>query len=268
MNSIANNNLCSGCGVCSAVCPKECISLTNNKFGEIRPIVDVDVCVNCGKCNRICPFGLENTKSHNKNPSETYYIGASREFSHNASSGGVATFIFNSMLEMGVVDHVVTVSPQNDCNELFTYSICSNKEDLISCQGSAYYPVTLSKILSRIKQLNGSFAVIGVPCFVSALRNLKEQSSFWNNKIKYLIGIVCGHTPTKSMIDCLAWKSGHKRSDINSCRFRIKDNTRPAWDYGVKLEFSDNSCVTSFGSDDFGFLFWRRLFSQECYKTI
>ena len=264
MNSIANNNICSGCGTCSAVCPKECISLTDNEFGEIRPIVDADMCVNCGKCNSICPFSSENTKPHNKTSNETYYIGKSKEFSHNASSGGVATFILNSMTEKGIVDYIVTVSPQNDFNELFTYTICSNKDDLISCQGSAYYPVTLSKVLSQIKQIDGSFAVIGVPCFVSALKNLKQQSPFWNNKLKYLIGIVCGHTPTKSMIDCIAWKSAHKRRDITSCRFRIKDNTRPAWDYGVRLEFSDKSYVTSFGSDDFGFLFWRKLFSQEC----
>lgn len=264
MNSIANNNFCSGCGACSAVCPKECISLADNEFGEIRPIIDADLCVNCGKCNRVCPFNLENSKPNNKTSKETYYIGNSKEFSYNASSGGVATFILNSMLEKRIADYIVAVSPQNDSNELFAYSICSNKNDLILCQGSAYYPVTLAKILSQIKHLDGSFAIIGVPCFISAMKNLKEQSTFLNNKIKYLVGIVCGHTPTKLMIDCLAWKSGHKRSDITSCRFRIKDNTRPAWDYGVKLEFSDESYITSFGSEDFGFLFWRKLFTQEC----
>ncbi len=264
MNSIANNNLCSGCGACSAVCPKECISLAENKFGEIRPIVNIDMCVNCGKCKSVCPFDLKNIELGNRKCNETYYIGKSREFCGNASSGGVATFVLNSILEKRICDHIVAVSPQNDCNELFAYSICSTKDDLLLCQGSAYYPVTMSKILSEIKNIDGSVAIIGVPCFISALKNLKEQSPFWNNKIKYLIGVVCGHTPTKLMVDCIAWKSGHKRSDITSCRFRIKDNTRPAWDYGVRLDFSDKSYVTSFGSDDFGFLFWRRLFSQEC----
>ncbi len=263
MNRIANSNLCSGCGVCSAVCPAECISFADNEFGEIRPIIHEEKCVNCGKCSHICPFGLENTGAH-KDGDETYYIGTAKEFKSRASSGGVATFVLNSLLEKGMADYIVTVAPQNDANELFTYTICSNQNDLIACQGSAYYPVTLAKVLSQIRGMDGSFAIIGVPCFVSALRKLKEQSAFWNEKIKFLLGIVCGHTPTKTMIDCIAWKSGHTRSDIKTCRFRIKEDTRPAWDYGVKLEFSDDSRVTSFGSDDFGFLFWRKLFSQEC----
>ena len=264
MSYIANNHSCSGCGVCSAVCPKDCISLADNTFGEIRPVIDADLCVNCEKCTRVCPFGSANKTVDTKHRRETYYLGKSKEFCDNASSGGVATFILNSMLEKHLVDHIVTVSPQKDCNELFTYSICSKKEDLLLCQGSAYYPVTLSNVLAQIKNIDGSVAVVGVPCFISALNNLKEQSPFWNDKLRYLIGIVCGHTPTKAMLDCIAWKSGHTRNDITACRFRIQDHTRPAWDYGMRLEFSDNSHVTSFGSDDFGFLFWRRLFSQEC----
>lgn len=264
MDNIANNNLCSGCGACSAICPKECICLTDNEYGEIRPIVDEAMCVNCGKCNSVCPFRLKKSQHQNTYNQETYYIGQSKEFCENASSGGVATFVLNSILEKRLADHIVTVSPQKDCNELFAYSICSTRDELVLCQGSAYYPVTLSKILSKLKSIDGSVAIIGVPCFVSALKNLKKQNAFWNSKIKYLIGIVCGHTPTKLLTDCLAWKSGHKRTDITSCRFRIKDNTRPAWDYGVRLEFSDKSDSTSFGSDDFGFLFWRKLFSQEC----
>lgn len=265
MNSIANNILCSGCGTCSAVCPKECITLLDNNFGEIRPTVDFSKCINCGKCTTVCPFNFKNNKQTTcEDFDNTFYIGKSKEFQDNASSGGVATFVLNNILEKKIVDYIVAVSPNNNSNELFTYTICSKKEDLVLCQGSAYYPVTLSNVLAQIKNIDGSFAIIGVPCFVSALKKLKQQSPFWNNKIKFLIGIVCGHTPTKFMVDCLAFKTGHKRNDIVSCRFRIKDNTRPAWDYGVKLEFSDNSYVTSFGSDDFGFLFWRKLFSQEC----
>ena len=127
VNRTANNNLCSGCGVCSAVCPAECISLADNEFGEIRPIIDEEKCVNCGKCNRVCPFGTRNTDSPDERD-ETYYVGKTKEFSHQASSGGVATFILNSLLEKGMADHIVTVSPQNDSNELFTYTICSNKK--------------------------------------------------------------------------------------------------------------------------------------------
>ncbi len=260
-NNIFENSLCSGCGVCSTVCPKNCIALAETNEGTIRPVIDESICVNCGKCKTVCPFegGVKTYTS----PMGNCYLGICNDFIDNASSGGVATYFMNSLLENGAVDYIVSVKSTGNSNELFKYAVCKTKQDLISAQGSAYYPVTLEKILKEIKNINGKCAVIGVPCFISALKKLKSSDDFWSEKIKYLIGIVCGHTPTKLMTDSLAFKSGHKREDIKFVRFRIKDSTRPAWDYGVKIDFTDNTSYKSFGSEDFGFLFWRRLFSQR-----
>lgn len=262
MKSIAENRLCSGCGVCSVVCPKNCIAVCENERGELRPGVDTQVCVSCGQCTSVCPFCTETQPANDK--CEDVFIGTAPDFSANGSSGGAASYLIDSLLRQKAVDHAVLVAPQNDCDQLFNYTVCDTAEDIVKCQGSAYYPVTLEKVLKEMQSADGTFAVIGVPCFINALKNLKDKNPLWNKKIKILIGVVCGHTPNKHLVDCLAHKSGHKRQDITGCRFRIKEADKPSWDYGVRLEFSDKSEIKSFGSDDFGYLFWRRLFIQNC----
>lgn len=55
---------CTSCGICSNVCPPQCIWITrstNPKTGRPVPepaefYIDIDVCMNCGFCAEFCPF--------------------------------------------------------------------------------------------------------------------------------------------------------------------------------------------------------------------
>lgn len=55
---------CTACGICSKVCPTQCIWITRAKDPETgKPItaseefyIDVDKCMNCGSCAEFCPF--------------------------------------------------------------------------------------------------------------------------------------------------------------------------------------------------------------------
>lgn len=256
------SDICSGCGVCTAVCPKNCLDIQENEYGELRPRFISESCIRCGKCLSICPFGKE--QKQYTSPNGICYIGYSEQYISTGSSGGVATWFLNSLLENKVVDEVVCVEQGDAPDQLFSYRICRTGAELMHCQGSAYYPVTMERILDHILNESGSFAVVGVPCFISALRNLKNNSKDWNKKLKLLVGLVCGHMPSKTMTDALIWSQGYSRNDVTAVRFRIHNEDKPAWDYGVKLTFNDGNEYCSYGSDDFGFLFWRRLFSQNC----
>ena len=258
-DSKSNTNLCSGCGACSVICPRSCIEIIENETGELRPVVSND-CVNCGRCISVCPFENHIDLSADF---EKCYIGVAEEYEPNSSSGGVALWFFNKLLLKGIVDSVICVSAKDDSNQLFDYIECHTSEELKACRGSAYYPVSFGEILGKIND-NNRIAIIGVPCFVNAIRNLMKSDSSILERVVCVAGLVCGHMPNKRMVDCLAWSQNKTRSDIVSCDFRLKDSERPAWDYGVKLKFNDGSEYGSFGSDDFGFLFWKRLFSQEC----
>jgi len=55
---------CTSCGICSKVCPPQCIWIergTNPKTGRPVPdpaefYIDIDICMNCGMCAEFCPF--------------------------------------------------------------------------------------------------------------------------------------------------------------------------------------------------------------------
>ena len=55
---------CTSCGICSKVCPPQCIwivrtndPVTNRPVPEPKEFfIDVDVCMNCGLCAEYCPF--------------------------------------------------------------------------------------------------------------------------------------------------------------------------------------------------------------------
>lgn len=256
--------LCSGCGICSVVCPAGYLKIEENLCGELRPIQNIaSKCVECGMCNKVCPFSAGVFEVAEKKNAKCF-IGWVDEYRADAASGGCCTWFLNQLLQSQIVDAVVSVRAYDDSDNLFNYTVCHSEVELKNCFGAAYYPVTLSEVLSRIEKENGTVAIVGVPCFVSAVRNLQNISIKWKKKISVVVGLTCGHTPTKRMVDVLAWTSGKTRNDIETCRFRIKDESRPAWDYGVKLQFKDGQEICSYGSDTFGFLFWRRLFSQKC----
>jgi NADH-quinone oxidoreductase subunit I len=55
---------CTACGICSKVCPPQCIYIvraTDSETGKPVPssakfFIDVDICMNCGYCAEYCPF--------------------------------------------------------------------------------------------------------------------------------------------------------------------------------------------------------------------
>lgn len=55
---------CTSCGICSKVCPPQCIWIVRSTDPETgRPVpepaefyIDIDICMNCGYCAEFCPF--------------------------------------------------------------------------------------------------------------------------------------------------------------------------------------------------------------------
>jgi NADH-quinone oxidoreductase subunit I len=55
---------CTSCGICSKVCPPQCIWIVRSSDPETgRPVpepaefhIDIDMCMNCGLCAEFCPF--------------------------------------------------------------------------------------------------------------------------------------------------------------------------------------------------------------------
>lgn len=54
---------CTACGICSKVCPPQCIWIVRDQDDKGKPLtrpaafyIDIDICMNCGFCAEFCPF--------------------------------------------------------------------------------------------------------------------------------------------------------------------------------------------------------------------
>lgn len=257
---VVDNDMCIGCGLCTYACPSESLTMEWNNEGFLIPEL-TGSCDNDASCISVCPFNpapIEAVKDETaiadiflSNGTEVHdklgrligiYAAYSEEFRSTSSSGGIGTYIFDQLLDRGIVDHVFSVSSSDTMGEHYQYNVSSSKADLRNASKTKYYPVTLATVLSEIDHLEGKIAVVGVACFVKAIRLAQYQNPFLKEKIPFVAGIICGGVKSKFFTEYLASKAGADYKNIELPNYRIKDTTSTANDYSF-------GCIDMTGKD-------------------
>lgn len=105
----AKNIRCTACGICSKVCPPQCIWIVRASDPATgKPVstpeefyIDIDICMNCGLCAEFCPFDAI------KMDHEYEIASYSREKAH----------IYNKDKLMKPVSYYATIRPVNNALE-------------------------------------------------------------------------------------------------------------------------------------------------------
>lgn len=167
------------------------------------------------------------------------YVGYVQEsdYRKKASSGGIGTWIFKELFEKDMIDYVIHVKKNNDENSkiLFKYDVSSSVEEIREGAKTRYYPVELSEALRIVKDKPGRYAVIGIPSFIYAIRLLAQIDEVIQERIKFTVGLICGHQKSSKFAESMAWQMGIKPGDLLDIDFRHKFADRPASSYGVKV---------------------------------
>lgn len=86
MIEIKDKRECCGCRACEQICPKHCISMTEDEQGFLYPHVDSSICINCHLCEKVCPVINQDEPRW---PLETYSVtNPDAEICAESSSGG------------------------------------------------------------------------------------------------------------------------------------------------------------------------------------
>lgn len=252
---IVKNDLCIGCGLCTAVCPPKVLRMEFTDLGEYQAVEYKQGCLpNCNLCLEVCPFwdrnenedGLANSlfgqePEMQHQPETGYYlqgfagyaqIGSYRE---NGSSGGIATWLLENLLTSRTVNHVICVGSQNDPNQLFKFTVCHTPEEVRAASRSCYYPVQLSEVIQYILSNDGRYAITGLPCFVKGIRLAMNRIPKLRRRIVVICGLVCAQTQSKHYTEYLCKIKGGDPASLEKVTFRIKDPARPANDYGFRF---------------------------------
>jgi coenzyme F420 hydrogenase subunit beta len=254
IDQVVANDLCIGCGLCVYACPSQALDMKWNDFGFLVPEL-TGTCGLDGSCTDVCPFNpipqkevetefeladifLNNSqKSHPKiGKYNAIYAGYSNEFRLSSSSGGMGTYIFTELLAGGIVDYVFSVKDSEEPGVHYEYSISRTKEELLEASKTRYFPVTMSMVLSEIKSLDGKVAIVGVACFIKAIRLAQQRESALKDKIPFLVGIICGGVKSQFFTEYLSSKVDIDKQNIQKPNFRIKDfgSTASDYSYGCK----------------------------------
>ena len=116
-------------------------------------------------------------------------------------------WLCGTMLRKGIVDgiiHVTPVATEGHSPLLFNYSISRSLEDLKGGAKSKYYPIQLSAVLDEVKNSSGKYVLVGLPCFIKAVRRLARIDPVINKRIPYMIGLICGHLKSRFFAELLA----------------------------------------------------------------
>jgi coenzyme F420-reducing hydrogenase beta subunit/polysaccharide pyruvyl transferase WcaK-like protein len=266
-----------------------------NPYGEYRPFPSQE-CTRCGLCTRVCPFQSGNLSEDQLAESAFasvpgirlssvtgYYLTChaghvqSHEDRLQRSSGGLTTWLLKSLLERSIVTRaaqvVAAVGDDRLSNvefrevgvllrrPLFEYSSTGDAAAIGRAAKSAYYPVEISSVIREIINTPGRYAIVGLPCFLKAIRLAMQDSMRLRERVSVLIGLACGGTRSVLYADYLCALSGGEPFLMKGADFRVKDPQRPTWDYGFRpdLEAQEAKCGSS-GSRSSSFA----LHSSDC----
>lgn len=159
------------------------------------------------------------------------------EYREKASSGGMGTWIFKELFEKNLIDGVIHVKENTDKESpiMFHYDISKSVEDIQAGSKTKYYPVEFSRVLKIVKETPGRYAIIGIPSFIMAIRLLAEKDDIIKERIKFTVGLICGHQKSSKFAELMAWQVGIKPGDLQYIDFRKKLLDRPASSYGVEM---------------------------------
>lgn len=268
-NNVIQNNYCIGCGAC-AIAKNSPFTIGQDKFGNIvATATEEDMRASNAEVLKTCPFS---GKSKNEDelgqlyfPENTIrdkhlgrylanYAGyvVDDNIRKIASSGGIGKWLSYTLLKEGMVDYYVQVAENKSGEpneELFSYAVFDSPEEAINGSTSAYYPTTLEKVLHKIKNMEGRYAITGVPCFVKTLRLLALKDEVLRARLKYTVGIVCGGMKSANQSKMIAWQLGVHPKELTKINFRGKDygvtpattKIYQAWSYKNDRPHQENS---------------------------
>lgn len=184
ISEIVYNGRCVSCGMCSAVCPTQAVTMVfEQEEGLFMPMVDENKCVSCSLCVRSCPSNMNSTEATDligKHISLQLAHSTDDGIRYQATSGGVISSLVCYLLESGEVDAVLLVckddtSANGASAKILTKDGLDEYKSNIRDYASRYVVVPLLEKLRSLRKEYKRVCVIGTPCQINALNLHNDQ---------------------------------------------------------------------------------------------
>lgn len=239
MINITDKKQCCGCAACVQKCPKQCISLSEDKEGFLYPHVDKEACIDCGLCEKVCPVLLP---YETREPLQVLAaINKNEKIRMESSSGGIFTLLAEPIIREGGV----VFGARFDDDWQVTLDYTETIEGLAAFRGSKYVQARTGEAYKQCEQfLKAGRKVLftGSPCQIAGLIHYLRKE--YDNLIT--CDFVCHGVPSpkvwrmylKEVID------GANRA-ITDIEFRNKDNGWKAFNFKMSYNTESRTAILS-----------------------
>lgn len=159
---------CTGCGVCSNICPNSCIDMVSDNEGFLYPSTDLNNCIGCGLCEKTCPV-INGIKSENNAQPPAYAAWSlDEDIRFNSTSGGIFTELAKRIISDG---GYVAGARYND-RHLVEHCMINDNDDIILLRQSKYVQSNAGNIYKETREIlnnNETVMFVGTPCQCAGL---------------------------------------------------------------------------------------------------
>ncbi len=249
---------CCGCGACLNICPKQAITMNEDEYGFLYPIIDEDKCVRCGLCKKVCAF--QNREETNVPLGCYAVVNENAEQASRSASAGV----FAAIAEKVIGDGGIVYGAAFTQNWGVHHIAIDNLKDLVKLQGSKYAHSDIERTFSEAKKelLKGRWVLFtGTPCQVAGLYEFLGKD--YENLIT--ADIVCHGVPSSRMLQDYL-KTIEKRYGGKITAFTFRDKLI-GWGINGSAVIKGRKIKIWQSASSYLYFFTRGwLYRENCYK--
>jgi coenzyme F420 hydrogenase subunit beta len=206
LDDIIRAGLCIGCGLCESVAGRDRVEMVWTADGRERPQArgPLDLSV-LRAINAVCPgTRIEGADPHRLAPETPVdaiwgpIVTAVRghathpEVRHRAASGGALTALAQFLLDSRRVELIVHVASSRRFPMRSERHLSFDRLDVLEGCGSRYGPAAPLRDFLDVLDSGRSFALVGKPCDVGAVRNLARVDPRVDRCMVYALTMICG----------------------------------------------------------------------------
>lgn len=261
---LCDAGLCTGCGACSQVCPKGCVSLVENSEGFRQPVIQRESCAYCNLCARVCPVN----HPPEKRGGGACYFGwhKSPDTVLRSSSGGAFTALAEQALRL---QGVVFGAFHDVRNNALYHKAVHSADELDDIRKSKYFQSDTRNTFIEAREFLGQGKWVlysGTPCQIAGVVNFLRDV----NTAKLVTAeVICHGVTSGKVVDAFVRTMAVRVGAIHHIEFRVKS---VPWLGGggtsVNLIFQDGrSAVLPKREDGFFMAFNHNVILREaCYS--
>lgn len=253
---------CSGCSLCSILCPKQSIEMKMDAEGFLQPVINHYTCINCGLCYKKCPC----VNDVEKHTAPVYYASAIKnkeKLLHSSSGGNFYALAERFIKEGGYVCGCVFDE------HMKAVHVCTNSLGVVErMMGSKYVQSSITDCLKETKKVidEGKRVLFtGTACQVAAAKTF-----FKNESLLYTVDILCHGVPSplflSKYVDFLENKHNGK---LVRLEFRNKQELGWGSEHRTFYEIKSDKSVDGYRPKlpaYFCAFFWSLNLRESCYN--